>query len=371
MRLVPVAEIKIGEILAISITNANNQVLMREGASFTEKLISRMRRYGIHSIYIKDDEMNQYLKGNVKSNIRPFTRNNSVSKVKTSFEKFEYQLERQKKNLRYGDSGSELLQNIKGISNDLIDEILESNSTEVSMVDIKSINDYHYSHSVSVSVLSLIIGRELGLSMKELEDLAYGALLIDIGCKWIDPDLLNSEVKILNPEMETIREHVKTGYDYITNNTNFNAHVKSIIMHHHERIDGSGYPNGLKGEEIHPLAKIVMIADVYDALTSDRPYRRAYNQHEAIEYILGHASSEFDFKIAQIFARKVIPYPVGTYVLLTNDQKGVVTENNMNYPLRPQLRVFGKSKHTHENSVHINLLDNNYITIEKIIYSLT
>jgi len=371
LRLVPIDALKSGEILASSITNANNQILMKEGATLTPKMINRIRVYGIHSIYIQDPEMNQFLKGDVKTNIRPFTRNNSVKKVKTSFEKFEYQLERQKKNLRYGDSGCELLQNVKVISNDLIDEILESSNTEISMIDIKSINDYQYSHSVSVSVLSLIIGTELGLSIKELEDLAYGALLIDIGCKWIDPDLLSSDGKISNQEMENIRDHVNVGYEYITNNTSFNAHVKSIIMHHHERIDGSGYPKGLKGDEIHPLAKIVMIADVYDALTSDRPYRKAYNQHEAIEYILAHASSKFDFEIAQIFARKVIPFPVGTYVLLTNNQKGVVTENNLNHPLRPNLRVFGKSKYTNENSVQINLLNNNNVTIAKIIHSLT
>jgi len=297
-------------------------------------------------------------------------RNHSINKVKKSIEEFQGSVDKQKKTLKYSDSGSELFTSIKNISTDLVNEVLSAKSTSISMLDIKSVSDYYYEHSVNITVLSLIIGTEMGLSTDELESLAFGALLVDIGCNWLDKEVLLKESELDSSEFEKVKDHVQLGFEYITKNTIFNAHVKSIIMHHHERIDGSGYPSGLKGDNIHKLAKIVMVADVYDALTSDRPYRRAYNQHEAIEYIMGRAGSLFDFDIANIFSRKVIPYPVGTYVKLSNNQKGVITENNSNHPLRPVIRTFGESKYTSETSFQIDLLEVNNVTIEKVIYDL-
>lgn len=368
MRFVPVKHLKGDEILASNISNASMQTLVREGSVLTTKLIARIKRYGIHSVYIKDE----FLKENkIADTIQPMVRNYSVNKIKISFDKFENRIKKQKQVLKYGDSGNDLFEGIKGISKDLIHEIMTSKNTKVAMNDIKTTSDYHYKHSINVAVLSIIVGTELGLSTKELEDLAFGALLIDVGCHWVEDSLLQKETALDAEEQRQMHEHVNHSYKHINNNTTFNAHVKSIIMHHHERMNGTGYPNQLTAEEIHPLAKIVMIADVYDALTSDRPHRLAYKQHEAIEYIMAQADCLFDFKIANVFARKIVPYPVGTYVLLSNNQKGVITKNNAQHPLRPIIRTFGKSSYTHTNDVLLDLLDTNNVVIEKIIYEIT
>lgn len=371
MRFVPVKHLGGDEILAVSITNANMQTLVREGSLLSLKLITRIKRYGIHSVYIKDTLLGDDSVESVKDTIQPILRSHSINKIKLSFDRFENRIKKQKQVLKYGDSGNDLFEGIKNISKDLISEIMSSKNTMVAMNDIKTTSDYHYKHSINVAVLSLIVGTELGLSTKELEDLAFGALLIDVGCNWVDETLLEKEAPLTEQELVEMHRHVQHSYDHINDNTTFNAHVKSIIMHHHERMNGTGYPNNLKADDIHPLAKIVMIADVYDALTSDRPHRAAYKQHEAIEYIMAAADGQFDFKIANIFARKVVPYPVGTYVLLSNKQQGVITKNNINHPLRPIIRTFGKSAYTNKNDVHLDLLATNNVIIESIIYSIT
>ena len=111
--------------------------------------------------------------------------------------------------MKFSDSGSALFQNLKSISSNLIDEILNAKNTQISMIDIKNASDYHYEHSISVAVLSLIIGTELGLPTRELENLAYGALICDIGCNWIDEALLHQKAEMTESEMKKIREHVE------------------------------------------------------------------------------------------------------------------------------------------------------------------
>ena len=371
MRFVPISYLKGNEILAANVTNTNMQTLVKEGTVLTQRIISRIKNYGVKSLYILDEENGKFCSETIKDTIQPMLRDSSVNKIKSTFEMFEKRISKQKIKLKYGHSGSELLEDVKSISSDLIYEILNSKNTKVAMNDIKTNSDYYYKHSVNVAVLSLIIGTELGLSLIELKDLTYGALLIDVGCKWIDQTLLLKEDLLTKDEFKLVKEHVHYSYNHINNNTTFNAHVKSIIMHHHERINGSGYPNGLKSNEIHPLAKIVMIADVYDSLTSDRPFRLAYKQHEAIEYMMSQAGELFDFKIINIFARKIIPYPVGTYVSLSNKQQGIIIKNNHDHPLRPIVRTFGKSSYTNTNDVHLNLLKTNNVIIDKIIYEIT
>lgn len=370
MRFIPVDYLHGNEIIAVNIINANLQILIRKGTTLTHKMIERIKIYGIQSVYIEDKTMSQFLYSDISDTIKPELRSTSIHLLKSAFDTFEKKVTLQKKSLKYGDVGQLLFKQIKHTSGELIKEVMKSKQHIVTMNDIKSISSYHLEHSVNVAVLSLIIGAELGLNSDALEALTFGALLIDIGTKWIDQKLLLKVDKLSTGEMKSIQEHVNYGYQYITDNTTFNAHVKSILMHHHERMNGSGYPKQLKEEAIHPLSKIIMIADVYDALTSDHTYRKAYNQHEAIEYIMGNAGTLFDFRIANIFARKVIPYPVGSYVLLSNNQKGVVITNNPNHPLRPVVRTFGESTYTMESSYQVNLLEVKNIVIDKIIYKL-
>lgn len=370
MRYMPVQHLVGDEILAATLTNAKMQTLIKEGTVLTSKIIDRIKRYGVQSLYIKDSYMENEVEEEISDTISPNLRVNSTHKIKQSFDRFHSKVFIQKNSLKYGDTGQNLIDGLQNISNDLINEILLSKNTRVMMNDIKTSNDYTYQHSINVAVLSLIIGTTLGLSSQNLQDLTLGAMLCDIGVQWVDEKILNKTEALTEQEIKSIKDHAQIGYQYLNDNTTFNGHVKSIVLQHHERIDGSGYPNGLKDDDIHPLAKIVMIADVYDAMTSDRPHRVAHNQHDAIEYIMAQAHKQYDFNTANFFSRKIVPYPVGTYVLLSNQQKGVILKNNPGHPLRPVLRTFGKSCITNTNDVRLDLLEHHNVVIEKIVYKL-
>lgn len=370
MRQIPVKYLKGDEVLAATLTNSKMQTLIKKDTLLTPKIIERIRKYGIQSVYISDGSLEEEFEETVKDTITPSLRINSTHKIKESFDLFHSKVFKQKSSLKYGDAGQGFYDGLKNISSDLIHEILLSKNTRIMMNDIKTTSDYTYQHSVNVAVLSLILGTTLGLNTQNLQDLTMGALLCDIGIQWVDDSILTKKEPLTEAESDQIKEHVNLGYQYLNDNTTFNGHIKSIVLQHHERIDGSGYPKGLKGDEIHPLAKIVMIADVYDAMTSDRPYRQAYHQHDAIEYIMANAHNQYDFKMANFFSRKIVPYPVGTYVKLSNNQKGVILKNNPGHPLRPVVRTFGKSSLTNSNGVRLDLLAHHNVIIEKIIHEL-
>ena len=140
-----------------------------------------------------------------------------------------------------------------------------------------------------------------------------------------------------------MQSHPEISRQLLNDNTQANAFIKNIVLKHHERMDGSGYPNKLKAHEIDKYTKIVMIADVYDAMTSDRPHRKAHTPSDAIEYIMG-PSNLFDHDSAFAFSRNIVPYPPGDLVELSDGSVALVLNSNELMPLRPVVRVISGSK---------------------------
>ena len=157
------------------------------------------------------------------------------------------------------------------------------------------------------------------------------------------------------------RSIVRLGYNYINKSPSIKSCIKVIALQHHERIDGLGYPNALKGDAINKLAKIVSIADVYDALTSDRCYRRALCASDALEYIMANVNKLFDFKI--------VPFPFGTIVKLSTGDIAVVQETQLNYPLRPVVKIVKSSDSKNEGKL-LNLINELSVVINNVEYNI-
>ena len=187
-------------------------------------------------------------------------------------------------------------------------------------------DNYTYAHCVNVAVISIILGISLNLSKKNLTYLCIGALIHDIGKSFIPKEILQKPGKLTHEEFEIIKNHPRYGYDFLRKSFNLSSHIKLIVLQHHERFDGLGYPNGIIGNKISYLARIVSIADVYDALTSDRPYKRAMCPSDALEYLMSNAGTLFDHDIINVFCKIIIPFPQGTIVSLSNGDIGVVEE---------------------------------------------
>ncbi len=356
MRFVPINCLRSGMQLAKTIYGKNNETLLKCGVILNQRYIDSIKRLKYPGIYINDDISKDIEIVNV---ISDNLRNKTVNDIKKIFVKSEH--------------GSRHLfkeADIKKQVGDIIDELLNNQSMMVNMIDLKCFDNYTYSHSVNVAVLSIIIGIALGLKKNTLVKLGLGAILHDIGKVFIDIKILNKPGKLTDEEFEKIKEHSILGYEYVMEKFSLPDMSNRAIIDHHEKYDGSGYPMGKNKDEISLFGKIIAIADVYDALSSERSYRKAMNPSESMEYIMGGSGTLFDPKIVNIFIRKIAPYPVGTMVQLSNQWIGIVVENYESVCLRPTIRVIQEGENRIE-PFEISLKDDSRylnLTINGIAY---
>jgi len=359
MRLVPISCIKEDTLLAKTIYDIDGRILLKRGVPLNEKLILKIHKYGIQSLYIDDN----YSHKEIKEIIKPEIKRRAFKTIKSTFDKLKKQKD------HFDGSGMDNVSILSKIANDIVNDLLSQNQIFINLVDIKTMDNYTYEHSLSVALLSLILGVEMGLDRTELCDLCVGAMLHDVGKIFVPLDILNKPSTLTQHEYEIIRNHTICGYDYLYKDHTVKSSSRLIALQHHEACDGTGYPKGLLPSKIHKFSKIVAIADIYDAMTSDRPYRPGIQPHEVIEYIMGNAGGRFDYDMVVSFVRKIMPYPVGTLVELSTGHYAFVEEINVNYPLRPIVCIKDPSDETIDGKI-INLLEITNIVIRRIQYDM-
>ena len=368
MRIIPVEAIKVGTKLGKTIYDCNGKILLKEGVKLTKPIIERLKKIEIHSVYIEDE----YSSIEIEDIIRPEVRQKSIKYLKETFNNIERVVEDESivgvtKNKLLKKINLEYFSSIHKVAEDIVNEILSNDDILINLVDVKNASNYLYQHSINVAVLSLAMGVSMKMNKDDLIDLALGALLHDIGKLFIDKDIANREGKLSTEEDKEFKTHPKKGYDYIKKSNLLNTQSLLIILQHHEQIDGLGYPNGLKGDKINDLAKIVAIADCYDYLTSDTEETRAISSADALEFIMVHCNNYFDCEYVKIFRKILIAYPKGTIVRLSNDDIAIVESTPANYPLRPKVKIL-KSKNKERNGKIISLLKELSIVISKVEY---
>ncbi|MFW6016899.1 MAG: HD-GYP domain-containing protein [bacterium] len=330
----------------------NNTVLLNIGAKdlflYKEKLLN----LGINYLYVEDEFSKDI---DINDMIKDETRQNGINIVKETLERVSMC-----ENLN--------IKTIKSFIFDLLDEILNFDNILVNLIDIKSYSSYTFAHSVNVAAIAILIGKLLKYDMDKLFDLGIGALLHDIGKVLLPPEILKKPAKVTAEEFEILKEHPRLGYDYIKKYDEISPRARIIVLSHHERLDGSGYPKGSSGDEIHDFARIVVIADVYDALLSDRIYRKSWSINDVLEYLIANVNTKFDFTFTEIFTRNIAIYPNGITVLLSNGQKAIIKEQNPGFPLRPTVLIIENTDGSKvEETMEINLINELDIIITEII----
>jgi HD-GYP domain-containing protein (c-di-GMP phosphodiesterase class II) len=370
MRLVPIELAKEGHYLAKTLFDDDGRVLLREGVILNDRFITRIRDMGIYSIYINDE----YSAAEIEDVIKPELRQKSVRIIKETFSSLEkynlYTVNNPSKNKNDNIKEREkYFHTIGSIAQDIIDDLIAQKNIMINLVDIKSQDNYTYQHCVNVAVLSLVLGIQMQLDRFQLNNLCIGALMHDVGKVFIDDNILKKNGKLTSEEFEAVKMHTSKGYDYLKGILDISPVSRIIALQHHERLDGSGYPEGKKGPEINKLARIVAIADVYDALTSDRPHRRAMSPNEAVEYILGSGQTLFDYEMVKAFSEAIVPYPEGTLVKLNTNDIAVVEQFSPHFPLRPIVKIV-KSNHEQFIGKKINLMHHLQIVIQGVAYTV-
>lgn len=324
MRRIKITWAKPGDILGYPIFRKDGAILLNTGVRLTKEYIEQLKALGVTHIYIQD-EISKDIE--ILDPISIQTRMEALKVIEDNYY-------RSCKGLPLDAKA------IKKVVNDIVEEILSSEQVLLNLRDIRSYDNYLFSHSLGVTVLSIVMGKNIKRDEKFLRDLGIGCMLHDIGKLDIPKEILDKPEKLTEEEFEIVKFHTQYGYRRILDQDGeLPATSAHVAWEHHERIDGTGYPRGLKGEKIHIFSRIAGIADVYDAMTVDRVYRKAYPPNEVVEFIMGASGTLFDYEVVKAFLKSIAPYPVGDIVLLSTEEVAIVVDVNRDFPLRPIVRV--------------------------------
>jgi len=222
---------------------------------------------------------------------------------------------------------------------DIVDSAVRNPDTLLCLSKLSSHDSYTYAHSINVSAIAVVFGEYLGLSRPELVHLGISGMMHDLGKTAVPSQIINKTGRLTTDEFDEIKRHPQHGYDILKKHEEMPDEVLEAVRAHHEKFNGSGYPNGSARKNIPGFARILSLADVYDALTSDRSYKDAILPNKALAIMYGMREQDFDPLEVQLFIKCLGIFPSGSLVKLNTGSYGVVYESNPTLPLMPKIKI--------------------------------
>ncbi|KUP05374.1 histidine kinase [Bacillus coahuilensis p1.1.43] len=331
MRLIESSTLKTGMILGKPVMNEKGQVLIQSGVKITDRMVQKLQDLRITYLYI-DDEESKGIEPNYP--ISEETKQEAITSIQTAFEDVS-EKDVVSSTLLLDRLGRGFKSTVKQIFKDI-----SQHHEAISLLSNAIGHDrYTFYHSLNVTIYSIAIAKELGLKEEEIVTVGLGALLHDIGKTKVPESILNKPGKLTPEEYSEIKKHSQFGFEILRKCHEISLVSAHIAYQHHERLDGSGYPRGVKNKDIHLFAKIIAVADVFDAVTSNRIYSQAILPHEGMELIFAGAETQFDLNVIRAFRKTVAIYPSGLTVTLNDGRRGIVAKQNNINSERPIIRI--------------------------------
>lgn len=356
-KITDVDDLKEGMILGEDLYDSFGNILLSDGIVLKKSYILKIKEYNISKVYIEDSSASMSMYEENKDIKDPYlleTRLEAKKFVKEAMGKI------------YIDDS--LSQKALKIVKKLIEELISNDEIVVSLGKLRKIDDYTLEHSVNVCIISLFIGMTMEIEHKDLIDLGIGAILHDIGKMMIPKNILNKPGPLTIDEYKIIKNHTTYGYEILKKSKGISEVAAQVALNHHERLDGNGYPIGKKGKQINIYSKIVAISDVYDALTSDRVYKKKVEAYKALEYICKMVNIQFDNEIVKRLISCIGIYPLGSIVKLNTNELGLVVDINKIKPSKPVIRILLDEKGKKPNNyLEVDTNKNPTITITGVI----
>jgi HD-GYP domain-containing protein (c-di-GMP phosphodiesterase class II) len=310
-----------GMILAQDVIDKYGRILIASGIPLRQEIVKLLEKREIVSVFIQDHNSANHEIEMTQDIANRETRLKLISSVKDTFSQ--------------SDALTKQLAELQHYVEDVVYTLAERKNVLLYLNDIDDASDYLFMHSVNVGLFSIAIGIAMNLTHEELCLLGMGGLLHDFGKTKISSEIIDKQGKLTLAEFNKIKEHAYTGYKMLKVDAQLDYRIMFMALQHHERCNGSGYPWGISTDKIHPLARIVAVADVYDALTTDRVYRSRLTSFAAMQMINEGNRIHFDQHVIKAFNRIAIPYHIGSSVTLSHGVNGKVIGLNSIHLDRP------------------------------------
>ena len=332
--------------------DSSGHTLLQAGTKLTPAYIASLRERGYRTVYAANELAPDLVP---RDAVREETRTRATQIVRSTLDK------------AVRGAGQVELPVLREVVDQILIDLRGNSDFSFTVSNLRSVDEYTFVHSVNVCIYSLILGVSMAYDDVAMRQLGLGALLHDIG-KMNYLELVARPGPLSPEEFKLLEGHTTDGYEMLRQHDGFPLFSAHVAYQHHERLDGSGYPRGLRDEQILPFARIAAIADIFDAMTADRPYKGAMPLHEAMAIVLAQANTKLDGYLARQFSQRVAIFPAGSLVLLRNGCVAVVAEQSERGPHQPRVRVLtDRARHLlpdpHEivaeadNAVHLVLAD--------------
>lgn len=336
-RLVRTRQLQPGMKIDQAVVDKSGRNLVQRGSILDNYVIDSLLKMGVMMVYIQSGEETA---GDIEKSISPQARKqierlhtDDRSKVELS-DSVKTRVAEGIQFIYSNTESKELADATNNIASNLMNAINSTDAIAVDISALKTSDEYTFKHSVDVATMSMILAKQQGLSQKQIYEIGVAGLLHDIGKTKISLDILNKPARLTDEEFAVMKQHPVFGYRMIKGRDEFSNEICMAVLQHHEKMNSKGYPVGFPSDKITQYARILTIADIYDALVTERPYKSAFSQREAVEMIMS-MTGELDLTAMKSFLESMILYPVDSIVELSNGEKAKVVKNNPHYILRP------------------------------------
>ena len=323
MRVVALQEKVAGESLAMPVHGDGGRLMLAVGMRLTPALITSLRKRGYTRVAIQDEILNDV---EADEGLQEETRQLTIRVMDTATS-----------NVLRGTPGD--LRPIRNAVEAIIADLRDNPKACIGLYSLCSFDEETYTHSINVCVLSISTAQMLGWQSTDLRQVGIGALMHDIGKVLIPKNVLNKPALLTDDEYALVKTHTQKGWELLQSAYEVGAITAHAALDHHERLDGSGYPRQVKGDNISEIGRIAAVADVYEAMTSDRPQRRAVLPEAVYAFMMEKRGTLFDGDMVEALFKRVALYPTGTILSLWGGYVAVVVRQDPRSNVRPFVRI--------------------------------